>query len=776
LKLLLFLFRLALGRRLPVTTGTLTVPALRGPVSICRDRWGIPTIQAEHDVDAWFGLGFCHGQDRTFQLDLLLRTARGTLSELVGAAALPIDRLVRRVGFLWSAKAQMSALDADVLEMIEGYAAGVSAGNTVGLSRLPHEYALLGGRPGAWTSLDALAMLKLQSFVLVSNWDAELARYMMLTRDGPEALAALEPTYPEWLAVTAPPGATAGPVIERLSEEIAALNGVLRLGGGSNNWALAATRTRTGRPILANDPHLPPGMPPHWYLAHVRTPRWAVAGASFVGGPAFPAGHNGHGAWGVTVGMVDNTDLFLEELGPDGRSVRRGDRFEPCETRVETIAVKGAAEVEELVVQTPHGPLISPTLGDISLALSMRATWMDPLRVRGLLACHRAGNFDEFRQCFADWPALAFNMVYADAAGDIGWQMAGLAPRRRKGHGLLPLPGWDTETGWHADAVPFEEMPSLKNPTCGYVATANNQPVADGTGPYLGMDWADGYRASLIVEALDKRNDWDVAAVMALQLDLRAMPWDEIRYAVLSPPTDDRDAGLAQEMLWSWDGQVAADSPAAAIYELFLALMSARVSRSKAPNSQEWAMGRGITPLVPSGLFGVRRVGHLVRLMREQPAGWFDRSWPEEIVDALATVVRQLRTEQGNDPRRWAWGRIRPLVLRHPLGRRWPLDAIFNVGPIPLGGDANTIAQAAVDPLEPTGDVGFFGSLRMVVDLADCSASRFILPGGQSGNPLSPHYEDQLALWKRGEGVPIAWTEAEIEQTTSQTLHLVPHG
>ncbi len=224
-------------------------------------------------------------------------------------------------------------------------------------------------------------------------------------------------------------------------------------------------------------------MPPHWYLIQARTPQWAVAGATFLGGPSVQAGHNGFAAWGVTAGLIDNTDLFREQIGPDGRSVRQGDSFVPCEVREEVIAIKGEASVTERVLITPRGPIISPALRGAAEALSLRAVWLDPHPLDGLLRLHRVRSFAEFRKAAEHWPAASWNMVYADQTGTIGWQMFGQAPKRRKGWGLIPAPGWEPDAGWEPDLVPAEQLPHVANPPEGFVATANNQPLPDGVGP-----------------------------------------------------------------------------------------------------------------------------------------------------------------------------------------------------------------------------------------------------------------------------------------------------
>jgi penicillin amidase len=768
------LLRLFLGRRLPLTRGSRTVAGLRAPLRIHRDRWGIPCIEAGDDTDACFGMGFCHGQDRTFQLELLVRLIRGTLAELIGPMALPADRLSRRIGFRRSAQQQWPLVPSDLQEKIEAYARGVNAAHAAGLPRRPHEFVLLRNQPSTWEPADSLGVVNVISFTLCCNWDVELARLHILEKDGPEAVRALDPSYPEWLPATAPPGQPAGPGLDRLLEDLAVFLAAARIGGGSNNWAVAGSRTTTGRPILANDPHLTAALPAHWYLLQARTPTWAVAGASFLGGPAVLAGHNGHAAWGVTAACVDNTDLFVEQIGPDSASIRQGDGFVPCPVREETIAVRGEAAVTERVLVTPRGPIITPAVVSPGRALSLRATWLDARPYDGLLRLQWMRSFDELRRGLGPWPASSQNIAYADVTGAVGWKIVGQAPVRRKGKGILPMPGWDPEVGWEDDLIPAAEMPHLLNPECGFVATANNRPLPEGIGPYLGNDWMDGYRVAAIARNLAARRDWDVAAMQRLQMDQQALAWEDMRTAILAASDADPDTRIALELLRAWDGRVSVESTAAAVYELFLAEMIRRVAQTKAPRSADYAMGGRVSPLAAYNFFCYRRTGHLARLLRLQPKGWFSRSWPDEVADSLAAAVRLLRSRHGADSSSWGWGHIRPLTMHHPLGRGWLLSRIFNLDPVPYGGDADVINQGAALPLDPLGNVDNIASIRLVIDVGDWSASRFALPGGQSGNPLSPHYDDLFTLWLRGEGVAIPWTPDEVRAAARQTLELLP--
>jgi penicillin amidase len=751
----------ALGRRLPRTSGAIRVAGLGHEVVVDRDRWGIPHVEARDDAGAWFALGFCHGQDRSFQLELIARAGRGRLAELLGPGALPIDRLSRTLGFHRVALDQVATLDTDVLGTITAYVAGVNAGRAS--SPRPHELVLLRARPSAWTVEDVLALGGLQSLALGGSWDSDLARLAILEADGPEALAAVEPPYAAWQPAVTPTGGLAGKPLARLAEDLSRLRDVVGAPGGSNAWAIAGSRSSSGAPILANDPHLGPAVPPPWYLAHLRTPEWEIAGASFVGGAAFPTGFNGHAAWGITAGCTDSSDLFWEELSADGLTARGPGGPEPVERIVESIPVRGAAAVVEEILVTRRGPIVTALFDrGIGRAMSMKATWLEPGPVRGFLGMHRIRDFAMFRDAFRAWPGPSLNVVYADVDGHIGWQLVGTLPRRQSGSGMLPMPAW--EGGWEDEHLAYDELPSVLDPLGGFVVSANNAPRADDAGaPYLGADWLDGYRAARITEVLADHAGWDVAGSMALQVDTVSLPWRELRDVVLAAAPDDPLVA----MLRDWDGTVAAKSAAASVYELLVSELACALARDEAPDGWRWAVGGGFGPTVPRTSFAARTLSRLVERLR---AG----RGTERIPDALAVAAATLREKQGQDPAGWEWGRVRPLRLLHPLGVRRPLDRVFNVGPVPIGGDANTPAQAGVHPLSPLANPAAIANQRTVIDLGDPERSRFVLAGGQSGNPLSPHYADLFGPWQRGEGVPIAWSRSAVGAARVERLVLRP--
>ena len=392
-----FVLRLALGSRLPIASGELRLHGPGAPVTIRRDRWGVPHIDAASEADAYFAFGFCQGQDRAGQLETMKRLVRGELAEWVGPIALSPDRMSRRIGFRRAAEAQLNVLAPEVRAAFESFAAGVNAGSTVGLPEKPHEFALLGGQPSSWDAADVVGFLKLQSFLLPSNWDVELARLRILLEDGPDAVMALDPVGVAGLESSNARRPVSPELIDCLAADLRALQRYMPPGGGSNNWAIAGSRTESGKPLLASDPHLAPSCPPPWYLAHIRTPQWEGTGAALAGTPGFAIGHNGFCAWGVTAGLTDNTDFFLETLGSDGRSVRQADgTFAACEILEETIRVKDQPDALEVVVVTPRGPILTPLLPDQPFGLSLAAIWLEARPLVGFFGALRRGRSRSF--------------------------------------------------------------------------------------------------------------------------------------------------------------------------------------------------------------------------------------------------------------------------------------------------------------------------------------------------------------------------------------------
>lgn len=770
------LFRAVLGAREPILSGTVRLSGICDRIVVRRDEHGVAYVEAQTDADAFFGLGFCQAQDRAFQIELLLRVARGTLAEIVGAEMIDVDRLSRRIGFARIGAAQLEVCDPETRSMLEHFAEGVNAGLSQGRSKRAHELTLLGAKPSTFHASDTLGVLQFLAFALSSNWDAELMRLRILRSDGKEALMRLEASLAAWrTAVDASDRVLQDVEILRAAETFMAGAAELRVqgatAGASNNWALSGSRTASGRPLVASDPHLSPTLPAPWYLVHVRTPAWAMTGACFVSQPMVSIGHNAHGAWAVTAGHADNTDLFVERLGPDGVTAFDGERFAACEVREERIRVKGKPDVVERVVVTPRGPIVGPVLGETGDALSLRGTWMAARPVGGY-GVYRAKNVAELRACFASYPTLSENRVFADVSGSIAWQMTGDVPVRRGGSALLPAPGWDRSVGWEDDPVPFDALPSERDPARGWVASANQRPACadEPMMPYLGVDWLDSYRYERIAELLDARRDWTVDACLAMQLDRHSRLWAEVRGAFLAAARADANMARLRPLLEAWDGEVAPASVAASVFELALADLAKRVARAAAPLTWTSALGSPLNAILPHGTMPLRRLSHLSRLIREQPEGFFATGWEREIRLSLAFAVNELKRRHGADESHWTWGAVRPLVLRHPFAAQPLVARVFGLPKIAVGGDATTIPQASVDFQDPFGDPIGIANLRAVIDVGAWENSRWSLAGGQSGNPCSAHFGDLLRVWERGAGIAIAWEREDVARRAVTTL------
>ncbi|RYZ05585.1 MAG: penicillin acylase family protein [Myxococcales bacterium] len=777
-------FGAVLGKRLPSYDGRFEVGCRRS-VQIRRDSFGVAYVDAQDEADGWFGLGFCHGQDRAGQMEITWRLARGLLSQVLGSGGLPIDRAIRLIGVHHAATAQVEQLDAETRDQLSAYVAGLNA--ALQSRELPrsHEHALLRCEPSRWEPRDVVAFGLLMCCFLPSNWDVELARLIILTRDGEDAVSSLDPTWREDLPLTHPPGKRAGPASHLfVARDLEALRSFVGESGGSNAWAVQASKSALGRTLLCNDPHLPAALPNLGYLARVKCPEFTVGGISIAGIPAFITGHNEHAAWGSTSAQVDNADLFLEELSDDGRRVRDADGWKSCHERVEEIPVKGAPAVALRVIRTPRGTIVArtgdddasiyepvPTVGG-SNALSFAATWLERRPTRSLLAFHKVQSFEQFREVCAKSAGCAYSLIYADAQ-TVGWVLAAEVPKRKSGFGSVPLAGWLPNVGWDG-IVPSSELPWSKNPDEGFVCCANNKPVADDpNGVFLGHDFLDGFRQRRIAEQLAARSDWNVERMAALQVDVQSLAFADVKSTLLALQPNTFEAARALEILAAWDGKLSGDSAGASVYELFVAALNRRICEAKAPNSYLWAAGKGVMKLIPGTCLNARRASFVTRVIREQPPGYFP-DWEPVLLASLTEAVKTLTQTFGLHTSGWGWGDIRTLTLRHRFGDKKPLDRVFNVGPLRGYGDGTTVNQAGFEFWNPLRHSTVTAHLRSIMVVGDWGASRFVVLGGQSGNPLSAHYADLVPLHQAGEGVPVHWEDEEVRRHTAHQLTLVP--
>ncbi len=756
-------------RALPQTNGTLAFTGLQDAVEVLRDHWGVPHIFARNAHDLFLAQGYVHAQDRLWQMELNRRTASGRLAEFAGEPALATDRLFRTLGLRRAAEAEFAHLDPETKEALELYAAGVNEFVAQHGSALPLEFTLLRLTPDPWSPIDTLAFGKLMAWVLGGNWSSELMRAHLVARFGVEGMRFLMPPYSDSAPIIVPREASYH------TWNTAALFRLLDAGQGisevgSNNWVVSGTRTTTGSPILANDPHLEAQMPSIWYEMHLVGGPYNVAGSTFPGTPGVVIGHNADIAWGVTNGGPDVQDLYMEQFDPaDPTRYRYRDAWEPATLVREEIKVKGrAAPVVETVRITRHGPILNSVVDGLGAFLALRWTALEPGSLStSIMRLNRAHTWSEFRAALRLWTVPAQNFVFADRQGNIGYQLPGRIPIRAKGIGLLPVPGWTGEYEWIGE-IPFEQLPSVLNPRRGYIATANNRIVPDGYPYFISADWDPGFRARRIETMLADSPHASLGQMARIQLDLTSLPAQAfVRALSRIPLTNEPAAGLLAQLraeLESWDGVLRPNSRPAAIYE---------------------AVRLSLVPLVFKDVLGpelyTRYLGHvsswqtvLLRLLETPTSPWWGPAGRDAVVTrAFTEAYDLLNARLGPDRSGWTWGRLHTMQFVHPVGRMPAVAWIFNVSAPPTsGGDATTVNNGGFDLA--TFRQRTVASYRQLLDLADWDRSLSIHTTGQSGVPFSPHYHDFVLLWAAGRYHPMLFSRDRIEDALDGKLTLTP--
>ncbi len=764
-------------RRLPQIDGSVHLPGLTAPAEVIRDRWGIPHIYAANTHDLLFAQGYVHAQDRLWQMDFSRRLAAGRLSEVLGRTTLDVDRWIRIIGLRRAAERELPTLDAAARAALDAYAAGVNA--CIAQGCLPLEFAILHYRPEPWSPADSLSWNKMMSWYLSANWQSELIRAQLIARLGSELAAELEPDL--GAPVIVPPGVDYQAIGQVAPPYVGpgALEGL-----GSNSWVLAGSRTRTGAPLLANDMHLLMALPAFWYENHLQGDGLNVTGVTFPGTPGVVAGHNGHVAWGFTNGLADVQDLYLERL----RHLRGGrveyeyrGEWHPARVHREEIRVRGGQTVCEEVVVTRHGPVINALGGELAGRQPLALRWLSlqpETTFPALLAMNRARNCDEFRAALGQWSAPVQNVVYADTQGNIAYSHAGRVPIRARGDGRAPVPGWSGEYEW-TGLIPYAELPHLHNPPRGYIVTANNRVAADGYPYFLGCDYCSGDRAERISELIEAQDRIDPGYACRMQFDQRP-PMARVLVGSLNGlQAGDPDVDTALELLRQWDGEVSADSPAAAVYEVLVRQLVPAILGERLGDLIHPYMGQGCAPgLADTTSFGFRACEWLQQVLADPGSRWFGpergNSRDELVLQALGETVRYLRQSLGAGPADWAWGKLHRLTCTHPLGRIGALQPLFRRGPYAVGGDVMTVWATGSVGVSPHGASMVGPPFRFVADLGDLRRSLGLLAPGQSGHPCSSHYDDQMAAWLKGEYHPMLYAREDVEREAEGRLLLLP--
>jgi penicillin G amidase len=731
--------------------GDLRVTGLERPVEILRDRFGVPYVTAASLGDLWFAQGLVTAGERLFQLDLALRQANGRLSELFGELTLDQDRFVRTIGINRAGATIAASWDDASRAMLGRFREGVRAWIDA-MPAAPVEYTLLDAAPdlpdddASWAACWALF-----SWALSGNWDLELLREHLAAELGEEAAGRLAPPVGD---------APAAPAAGRLAGELLRERPRPPRGQGSNAWAIAGSRTTSGQPILANDPHLLVQQPIAWFELHLRAPGYEVRGVAAPFAPGIVLGTTAHHAWGVTNVCGDVQDLYRERLNEDRTAAHYEGEWEPLTVHREEIGVRGGAEpLLHEVRATRHGPLLGtyqtgrlrPQHRPLEEGFAVR--WVGAehsIRPSALVDVAQVESFEEFRQAARALECPGQNILYADVDGTIGYQCTGLYPIRAAGDGTRPVPGWTAEHEWMG-FVPFEELPFAVDPERGYLVSANEQVRDPSEQSPIGLDPHAPFRARRIADLLEADRDHDVAGSRAIQSDLLSLSARELLPRL---PLDDV---RAKELFAGWDHELRADSAAAALWELWVDELARR------------AVGPEREALVAEYLTD-REIYRCRALPAALDAGDLE---PEPVAEALAAAWRRCEELMGPDPAGWRWGAIHHARFTHPLGRLPGLETLFVAAQPEIGGDEQTVNSAAFEGDGPF-DVNVAPSWRAVYDLADLDRSEGVLPTGGSGNPASPHWNDQAAKWATGELRPLPFTRRAVEAAAVHRLQVAP--
>ncbi|MBL3730797.1 penicillin acylase family protein [Lysinibacillus sp. HST-98] len=749
----------------PVIDGELAVPILDQDVTVTRDEKGVPHIFAKTDADLYRAQGYVQAQDRLFQMDLARRQASGRLSEIIGEATINTDKHFRTFSLRNAAEISLAAYDDESKQVLEWYAEGVNAfiAQAKESNTLSYEFALLGYEPEEWTVVDSLTIGKYMAYDLGGNWNTLAFRHWALQNFDEEKAKELFIKYPE----------NASAIIEANIQNPVTVAGQFSAEmlpnefNGSNNWVVSGDKTKSGTPILADDPHLGLSTPSIWYQMHLQSPQQNVSGVIFAGIPGIILGHNDEIAWGVTNVGPDVQDLYIEIPNPDDPTQFRYDgKWEQAEVRDESIKVKDGETVDFEVVVTRHGPIMTDLAfkdTEPTAQFSMQWTALQPTaELRAVLGFNKAKTWGDFEKALEDFKAPAQNFVFASKDGTIAYKANGQIPIRKQGEGQLPVPGDSSDYGWEG-FIPWGELPTLVNPKEGFIATANNQVIGEDYPYHITDFWAQPYRFERIKEVLEANDAITVDDMMALQMDQHNLYAREFLPDLLTSIKEkDRDGKYAEimAMLEKWDMVDGKESGAPLVFHTLMIKLQEVLFKDQMPEDMYGIMYGKFN--ITDQLLRTAYSGEKSIWVEEQ--GGID----ETVYKAFELTVAQLENQFGKNSSKWQWGDYHQLTFDHTLGSASPiLAAYFNAKKVPIGGSKVTV-QAADNNL--AGNVDHGASWRFVVDVGDLSSAYHIVGPGQSGHVKSDWYQDQVLDWANGDYHQTFIKQEEIKGKTLQLI------
>ncbi|MDE1900690.1 MAG: penicillin acylase family protein [Alphaproteobacteria bacterium] len=758
----------------PAYAGHMKMSGLSAPVRIFRDGYGVPHIFAQDKDDAAFALGYVHASERLFQMEMQRRAGQGRLAELVGPSMLDVDEFTRTLGLYKLAQSSFEAMSPDAQACFKAYAAGVNAWLKTHQDRLPPQFALLHDTPAPWVPADSLVWQKLMALELSHNEHLEILRARLAQKMPRDKMAWLFPMPPAGTPVTTQPLALPAPpqAARDVQDKLAGLLGLDH--AASNEWVVGGALTQTGKPMLANDPHLGLEAPILWYLARIVTPQGSVKGATVPGLPIVLLGENDHVAWGFTTTGSDVEDLFVETIDPkDPSRYMTPDGSAPFATREEIIHVKGGKDVVLHVRVTRHGPVISDVSKDAAsvakpgqvVALAFTGLGDKDRTAESLLRIDDAPDAAALIDALKLYQAPPQNIVYADDKGAFGYINPGIVPVRKSGDGLMPADGASGDDDW-VGTVPFDELPQVADPAAGYVFNANNAVVGPDSNVYFGQDWEEPYRARRLQQFFDimgaTGQKFTLAKMEAMQADhLSLAARDFLPVLAALKPQDARQT-RALEMLGGWDGVMDAARPEPAIFDAWLYEFHKRMFAQTGVDMSEKGPFAAMT---------------LMSLIKNHAQDWCgDADCHGMMLQSLTDALDFLTARQGPDMAAWRWGRENVAMLTNKFYSHIPLlDDLSNLS-VESSGSFYTLDRGggfdhdAAHPLSRTHGGGFRG----IYDLADPDKSLFMIATGESGHIFSPHYGDLVPMWNNVMGITLSGTAAQLKQAGDPELVLSP--
>ncbi len=778
----------------PQIDGTIRANGLKSKVEVVRDSNGIPHIYASNVDDLLFAQGYVQAQDRLWQMEQARRTGHGRLSELA-ASNVNNDKYLRTIGLARAAKADWETASDEEKRVLNAFSAGVNAFIESHRDNLPLEFTLIGIKPEPWTPVDSLAWAKVMAFDLGGRSTYDLQRAQFIEKFGVK-WKELAPDYPAEgpFIVDSPtqgaqlrPASDEMPILsignpnwDALDAQYAALD--LFAGGvGSNNWVVDGTKTASGKPLLANDPHLGIQIPAIWYVVGLHCQPvsndcpYNVVGLALPATPGVVIGHNDRIAWGVTNVGPDVVDYFVEKLNPQNpNQYEFKGKFEDFQIVKETIKVKGGADVEIEVKISRHGPIMTPVLDGVKEPLAIQWTALkERSHILGaIVKLNRARDFKEFREALKLFDVPSQNFVYVDVDGNIGYQTPGNIPIRAKGNGSVPVDGSQGEYEW-TGYIPFEELPTSYNPASHYIATANHAVVPTAYKYFITSDWAMPFRAIRINDALRAKSKITADDFKVIQGDSTALPLQRVQKYV-GGLTFEKEKSLptrALELVKSWDGVLSMESAGASIMQATYQ----RLVRNTFANKMDAEMFKTY-----QGLGTTHRYALYLLLEKPDSDWWDDPTTPQKekrddvLKQSFEQGVDDLGKQFGDAPGDWKWGRLHTATYAHPVGSVQPLNLLFNVGPIAVSGDGSTPNATGFSDTRGNFAMNHHPSMRLIADASNWDKSLVVLPVGQSGQPLNKHYSDMAQTWANIQYVPLYFTRAEVEKVKEGLLILNP--